>query len=562
VEEVTLEQYAGVSAALVEGFALPAVLESEGLDAAAWPRVSSRWSRRLGDGGAGGPLATVYRETFAFARRWLGRRVAPLEDDIGAWLAFLNAWSAHPAPFELLDDLGMSPSDVSRVQGAWAARIADDEDLRKKALELARNKPSAIPKVTVTRADLRPFPWTKKRTLGTAPAALEKPKMLSSSFIGDSFGLERYASLHADLSLSKQGTRAVLARQALTDESFAAIEERWRRRFATDPTLEQDFRRLVRYYEARLRMRPPSGKSAAVIAPMPAVEPPLPPQAPPAKPALADLAGTSLALDVPRGEALPFAKRVDPPSARLAATSLALDLPVKPALPFAKDAPPSLEIAAPLPAAAKADRRPAESLSGTSLALNVPRGDALPFAKSVAPPSARLAATSLALDLPVKPALPFATDAPPSLEILPAAAKAERRPGEALTGTSLALNVPRGDALPFAKSVEPRAARLGETSLALDLPVKPALPFANEPKPPALALSLEQHASLSVEVALEPARALATLARYGLTPEAKRALDEHYRAEVAKSPAVREAWERAYRTYYDWVVKAAAQQGE
>lgn len=96
VEGVTLEQYAGVSAALIEGFPLPAVLNAEGLDARAWPRVSLRWSQRLAAGGAAGPLAASYRDTLAFARGWLGRRVAPLEDDLGVWLAFLNAWSAHP----------------------------------------------------------------------------------------------------------------------------------------------------------------------------------------------------------------------------------------------------------------------------------------------------------------------------------------------------------------------------------------------------------------------------------------------------------------------------------
>lgn len=36
IEGVSLEQYAGVSAAMIEGFALPAVLASEGLDAGAW----------------------------------------------------------------------------------------------------------------------------------------------------------------------------------------------------------------------------------------------------------------------------------------------------------------------------------------------------------------------------------------------------------------------------------------------------------------------------------------------------------------------------------------------
>jgi hypothetical protein len=146
VEGVTLEQYAGVSAAIIEGFALPAVLAAEGLDARAWPRVSLRWSRRVAEGGAAGPLAVAYRDTLAFARGWLGRRVAPLEDDLGVWLAFLNAWSAHPDPFAPLEELSILPSDVTRVQGAWAQKVEKDEELRKKALEIAKKKPSAVPR--------------------------------------------------------------------------------------------------------------------------------------------------------------------------------------------------------------------------------------------------------------------------------------------------------------------------------------------------------------------------------------------------------------------------------
>lgn len=132
VEGVTLEQYAGVSAAVIEGFSLAAALEVEGIDGERWPGASLGWGRQLAKAGAGGPLASKYRELVAFARGWLGREVTPLEDDLAAWLGFLNAWSAHPSPFDLLDELGMSPSDVSRIQGAWAQRIEQDDVRRRR----------------------------------------------------------------------------------------------------------------------------------------------------------------------------------------------------------------------------------------------------------------------------------------------------------------------------------------------------------------------------------------------------------------------------------------------
>ena len=106
------------------------VLRSEGLREKTWVSASLRWSRKLAREGASGPTSTAFRDLFAFARAWLGRRVQPLEDDLLAWLGFLNAWCAHPAPFDLLDELSISPSDVARIQGAWAQRIEASDDLR------------------------------------------------------------------------------------------------------------------------------------------------------------------------------------------------------------------------------------------------------------------------------------------------------------------------------------------------------------------------------------------------------------------------------------------------
>jgi hypothetical protein len=54
-------------------------------------------------------------------------------------------------------------------------------------------------------------------------------------------------------------------------------------------------------------------------------------------------------------------------------------------------------------------------------------------------------------------------------------------------------------------------------------------------------------------------RIASALGRYQLTPEAKRALDEHYRGQVAASAEVREAWNRAYQAHYAWCVQARAQ---
>lgn len=67
-------------------------------------------------------------------------------------------------------------------------------------------------------------------------------------------------------------------------------------------------------------------------------------------------------------------------------------------------------------------------------------------------------------------------------------------------------------------------------------------------------LTLEQHASLTVEVAVAPDQVAETLARYRLTPAARAELDAHYREQIAGSAATRAAWDRAYQSYFAWLV--------
>ena len=68
------------------------------------------------------------------------------------------------------------------------------------------------------------------------------------------------------------------------------------------------------------------------------------------------------------------------------------------------------------------------------------------------------------------------------------------------------------------------------------------------------ALTLERHASMTVEIAMAPEKALEVLARYGLTAEGKRAVDAYWREQVERDAGVREAWQRAYGVYWEWVV--------
>ncbi len=251
----------------------------------------------------------------------------------------------------------------------------------------------------------------------------------------------------------------------------------------------------------------------------------------------------SAALDVP-------VKPVAAP-AELVATRLVFSVSSEPSLPFvpAAEMPVEPQVSAE-PAIASAPR---EALSGTSLTLDIPRGPTTPFA--VSNTSAKAAD---------KPAVP---DKP----------KVKRAPAE-LAGTSLAVNVPRGPAMPFAGSKEPaldseqkvvpkkpqviRApAELSGTSLTVDIPRGPATPFAAAEKPAEKsaerksALSLEQHAALTVEIATYPVHAMAILGRYGITAPQKVELDQHYQRIVSSDPKAQATWHAAYSAHYAKLIR-------
>jgi hypothetical protein len=464
--EVTLEQYAGVTAALADGFPLGAILDNEGLAPHAWRAAEIAWKARVARDGAGGPLFTEMCTKRGVAEDCLARGVAPLDADLGAWLAFLRAFGEHRAPFDLLAGAGLGMNDVSRLQRRWARRMAEDAELRKQAADLARKGAGPLPALRVEPPVLRPFPWSRgaavKEAMKAAALAAARPAAPSdTSMAPGQMRLYSYVAIKAQLLEHAGDEQRVLDKLGLPD--FAATDASWQVILQGDPALARDYRRLLDAQRAKVR-------SASV-----------------------KLGGTALALDVPRGPALPF---VEGETAAAVAAAMLAEVSVA--------------------------RPPRSNLGGTALTVDVPKAAALPFPGAAAPAPPQAAAP-----------------APPA----PAA------PRNKLAGTSLAVDVPRGPALPFAPSLS--AAR----PAAPPAP-PPRAPLPSAPLPPApLApppLTLEQHASLSCEIAEAPERALQTLARYQITPAEKQAADQHFTERFARDPAARAAWDGAYRTYREW----------
>ena len=158
---------------------------------------------------------------------------------------------------------------------------------------------------------------------------------------------------------------------------------------------------------------------------------------------------------------------------------------------------------------------------------------------------------ALASPLPAGRALPFR----------------EGRSAAAVTVPRMPVARPLGEA-PGAPRPLPRAYEGGalpklydepvvETKTITHVPNAPALPFgpareASSHEPPhALAespsLTLDQHAALSLEIAVDPTRADEALGRFHVTAADKAHLDEVYRARFSADPGLRAQWNTASR---------------
>lgn len=185
---------------------------------------------------------------------------------------------------------------------------------------------------------------------------------------------------------------------------------------------------------------------------------------------------------------------------------------------------------------------PSPSPTVTSGALEAALPSAAELVRSAESGQSWLTSTAPTLDLPPGPALPFVAGAAPSplaRDPVPPEPRAKAPPSW-LTGTAPALDSPPGPALPF-------------TPQGREAPPRPAPVLPPGPESALPSLTLEQHAFLCVELAIDPARSAETLARYRQTPETKAQLDAHYRDKLAAHALMRAAWNYAYQTYGAWL---------
>lgn len=152
--------------------------------------------------------------------------------------------------------------------------------------------------------------------------------------------------------------------------------------------------------------------------------------------------------------------------------------------------------------------------------------------------------------LPASQLLPFAGSKTPSEVVQRAKAEAVKSPphqasppiGETIAPSDLAAVMQR--VMPFPVKAPPAA------------PSTPAATAASPPPgvaPPTL--TLEQYASLCEDLRTAGDRGAEVLRRYGLSKEAKRAVDDHWQRQFQLQPTTFLAWERARSTYRAWLSK-------
>lgn len=528
LEGVPLDVYAHVRAALAEGFRLNEVLELQGVKPAVWAREDLAWKQKL----SSDPQEFKrFEQELVLAEDWLDREIKPLRDDLTAWVAFLDAYLSQPSRFDFVTGLKMRMSDVGRLQRRWELRMKAAPAVEKKAVEL-RRKPLLPPEINVAESVL-------KRSRNAKPlAAVNVPTAVATTAPAETIteirgvDLNLLAMITAELAASAGDVEATLRRHGFERErDYREVERAFRELFPCAPELERDFRRLLAHNEQRIRASATASASSQELMPLP---PPMRPE-----PAV-----------VPRP--------------RLDRTSMEVFAPLAASLPFDPRSIPSLHETLSAATPTHSDR---DALTGTSLSVDIPSSFALPFAahRAEAPhgtATSSIAETALLVDIPHEFKLPF-EDRPAAANFSQPSAEPNKSHSPALGGTSMSLDAEaHRPAMPFVEKAPVRKPhKLGAVSLGL--PVQemvaraqhPAAASQDLPSPEQPKLTLEQHASLCVELALQPEHADRLLVRYGLTVEEKLTLDARYKAKLDATPSLRDAWNTAYLAYYAWVTR-------
>ncbi|WP_437682418.1 hypothetical protein [Sorangium sp. So ce131] len=379
--------------------------------------------------------------------------------------------------------------------------------------------------------------------------------------------LERYAEIMAHVRhFPRSRSTEVLRRLGLTEARWEDAVLAWTDALAAESALEEEAlsRRFGATFvaaAARLKKEQPALPS---LGPLPEELAPAPPPAAGADAAGGERGGEEEREAPATAAPAPAAPRIEMPSyaiaaaqSPMAAAAPAVAVPpaivppavVPPAVVPPAVVPPAVVPPAVVPPAVvrppvdpsvvPVGMRQFSSIQQTHPVADAGKGAALPFE----PPS------------PGAPPPPAERAPPPPAEAAAAPRRAAPAGRETEDISSVMANLrQQGTVLPFAQPAKPaQAPRAPEPARPAQGP--PAVAPSGAAGPSSPTLSLEQYASLCVELSLHPGRTDETLKRYRITEEQRARLDAYWQARIAGDPGVASAWKRAYVFYRDWLLK-------
>jgi hypothetical protein len=345
--------------------------------------------------------------------------------------------------------------------------------------------------------------------------------------------IETYAAAAAHLwHYGPSRSAEVLERLGIAQDAWAAADSRYTREMADELAREESttadrFGLAASAAKKRLRQETPPIESLGTL-----LEPPAQPEnvrreKATVAPASIDVAPTLPAQPEPQPPPSVPARSIEVPSFLRAAE----------AAPPQPPPPPAIELR---PAAAPSAGPPL----GTLPVFILPSSKSLPFAGSKTPSEVVQRAKAQA----------EAVKSPPNQASAPI--------GETIAPSDLAAVMQR--VMPFSSKAPPATA--SPTPATPSIAKTPPAPSPSAPTataaapspPPGVApptLTLEQYASLCEDLRTAGDRGAEVLRRYGLSEEAKRAVDDHWQRQFQLQPTTFLAWERARSTYRAWLSK-------
>jgi len=257
---VSLEQHAGVTAALAEDLALEDVLAQEQIEPERWSEADRAWKRALAESS---DLLLLYMQRRRQAEDCLARKIEPLDEDAAAWAGMLAEIASADDAGAVLAPFGLRMSDIGRLGRHWKRKAAKDPKVVEALSECAGN--AVVPEsVQCAPMELKPFPWTPK----SEEAASISPD--ETSAVGDvtgeallrsvrggrlpiEFDLDLYAAMLAvRQSLPEQGAPA-FALCGVDATRMLEIADAWAERVAASPTLRAELTVRTADHAAALR---------------------------------------------------------------------------------------------------------------------------------------------------------------------------------------------------------------------------------------------------------------------------------------------------------------------